>query len=71
MRLSEIPAPSQVRDALVYGRPGDYQIKINGDPLETRTGHVRRFRLCDSAVNLLNQHGLRTIRVELGSEAIA
>lgn len=68
MRLSEIPAPSLVRDALVYGSPGDYQVKVNGSHLETRGGHIRRFRLCDSAVKVLADKGLHNIRLELTNE---
>ena len=65
MRQSEIPDPSQVADLLVYGLPGDYRVKINGEHLETRANQVRRFHTSDSAIRTLARCGLHHMRLEL------
>ncbi|MDN0083743.1 hypothetical protein QU487_13400 [Crenobacter sp. SG2305] len=66
MKQADIPAPSKVHDALVYGVPGDYKVKVNGQPLETRQSQVRRFATADAAVKTLARHGINGLRVEIG-----
>jgi hypothetical protein len=57
--------PHQVRDVLIYGQRGDFRIKIDGEPLETRQGHEHRFASLDSAARLMARHGQHRMQLEV------